>query len=213
MAVKYTGVSMNAGSNEVAVEGITICPRGLQADVAMRTEYAFTLPRGFVDAAGTVHREGAMRLATARDEIEPLRDAQARQNEAYLAVLLLARVVTRIGDGRRRSRPSVVEGLYAADFDHLQRLYERINTDGEAVGAVTCPHCAAAVRGRPHGDRGRAPGGMTRPSAAEVFAETARSSTVTASNWPKKSRSQRAKSSCAANCAVISATLCPAICH
>ena len=83
----------------------------------MRTEYAFTLPRGLADAAGTVHREGTMRLATARDEIEPLRDARARQNEAYLAVLLLARVVTRIGV---------------------------INTDGEAVGAVTCPHCAAA---------------------------------------------------------------------
>jgi hypothetical protein len=107
----------------------------------MQTEYAFTLPRGYVDAAGTVHREGTMRLATARDEIEPLRDVQARQNEAYLAVLLLARVVTRIGD-LTEITPDVVEGLFAADFDHLQRLYERINTDGEAVGAVTCPHCA-----------------------------------------------------------------------
>jgi selenocysteine lyase/cysteine desulfurase len=107
----------------------------------MQTEYAFTLPRGYVDAAGTVHREGTMRLATARDEIEPLRDVQARQNEAYLAVLLLARVVTRIGD-LQAITPDVVEGLFAADFDHLQRLYERINTDGEAVGAVTCPHCA-----------------------------------------------------------------------
>ena len=109
----------------------------------MRTEYAFTLPRGFVDAAGTVHREGTMRLATARDEIEPLRDVQARQNEAYLAVLLLARVITRIGDVVDVT-PELVEGLYAADFDHLQRLYERLNTDGEAVGAVTCPHCAQA---------------------------------------------------------------------
>jgi selenocysteine lyase/cysteine desulfurase len=107
----------------------------------MQTEYAFTLPRGYVDAAGTVHREGTMRLATARDEIEPLRDVQARQNEAYLAVLLLARVVTRIGD-LTEITPDMVEGLFAADFDHLQRLYERINTDGEAVGAVTCPHCA-----------------------------------------------------------------------
>ena len=82
-----------------------------------------------------------MRLATARDEIEPLRDVQARQNEAYLAVLLLARVVTRIGDVTEIT-PDVVEGLFAADFDHLQRLYERINTDGEAVGAVTCPPCS-----------------------------------------------------------------------
>src|SRR5918997_6398101 len=107
----------------------------------MQTEYAFTLPRGYVDAAGTVHQEGTMRLATARDEIEPLRDSQVRQNEAYLAVLLLARVVTRIGD-LTEITPDVVEGLYAADFDHLQRLYERINTDREAVGAVTYPHCS-----------------------------------------------------------------------
>jgi selenocysteine lyase/cysteine desulfurase len=88
----------------------------------MQTEFAFTLPRGFRDDAGTVHREGIMRLATARDEIEPMRDAEVRANEAYLTVLL-------------------VEELYAADFDHLQRLYERINTDGELVGVVACPDC------------------------------------------------------------------------
>lgn len=109
----------------------------------MKTEYAFTLPKGYVDASGEVHREGTMRLATARDEIEPLRDVEARQNEAYLTVLLLARVVTKLGDVTEVS-PEVVEGLYAADFDHLQRLYERINTDGEAVGSVTCPNCSQA---------------------------------------------------------------------
>ena len=107
----------------------------------MKSEYAFTLPRGFVDAEGKVHRDGTMRLATARDEIEPLRDVQARQNEAYLAVLLLARVVTRIGDVTEIT-PDVVEGLFAADFDHLQRLYERINSNGESVGVVCCPECA-----------------------------------------------------------------------
>ena len=74
----------------------------------MRTEFTFTLPRGYVDGQGTVHREGTMRLATARDEIEPLRDAAVRQNEAYLAVLLLARVVTRIGEVTeiKRSMPN-----------------------------------------------------------------------------------------------------------
>src|SRR5215216_2556807 len=107
----------------------------------MQTEVSFTLPKGYADQAGTVHRDGTMRLATARDEIEPLRDPEVRQNEAYLTVLLLSRVVTRIGDVREVS-PEVIEGLYAADFDHLQRLYERLNTDGEAVGSVTCPHCA-----------------------------------------------------------------------
>jgi hypothetical protein len=107
----------------------------------MQTEIAFTLPKGYVDAAGNVHREGTMRLATARDEIEPLREVEVRQNQAYLAVLLLARTITRIGDFREIT-PELVEGLYAADFDHLQRLYERINSDGEAVGVVSCPACA-----------------------------------------------------------------------
>lgn len=81
-----------------------------------------------------------MRLATARDEIEPLRDPAVRHNEAYLAVLLLARVVTRIGDVTEVT-PQIVEGLYAADFDHLQQLYERLNTNADAVGIIACPHC------------------------------------------------------------------------
>ena len=107
----------------------------------MKSEYAFTLPRGFVDAEGKVHRDGTMRLATARDEIEPLRQVEVRQNEAYLSVLLLARTITRIGD-HTEITPEVIEALYAADFDHLQRLYERVNTDGESVGVVHCPECA-----------------------------------------------------------------------
>jgi len=107
----------------------------------MQTEIAFTLPRGLVDERGEVHREGTMRLATARDEIEPLREVDVRQNHAYLTVLLLARTVTRIGEITNVT-PALVEGLYAADFDHLQRLYERVNSDGEAVGVVSCPACA-----------------------------------------------------------------------
>jgi hypothetical protein len=109
----------------------------------MRTEVSFTLPKGYVDTEGTLHREGTMRLATARDEIEPLREAQVRENEAYLTVLLLSRVVTRIGDVTDVT-PAMIEELFAADFDHLQRLYERLNTDGEAVGSVTCPSCSHA---------------------------------------------------------------------
>jgi hypothetical protein len=107
----------------------------------MQTEIAFTLPRGYPDARGTVHRDGAMRLATARDEIEPLGELDVRQNQAYLAVLLLARTVTRIGDITDIT-PALIETMYAADFDHLQRLYERINSNGEAVGVVSCPACS-----------------------------------------------------------------------
>ncbi len=106
----------------------------------LTTEIAFTLPRGYVDAGGAVHRDGVMRLATARDEIEPMRDRQVRENEAYLSVLLLARTVTRVGTITDVT-PDLIETLFAADFDHLQRIYERVNTDGETVGAVTCPHC------------------------------------------------------------------------
>ncbi|HEU5213325.1 MAG TPA: hypothetical protein VFU10_11190 [Gaiellaceae bacterium] len=107
----------------------------------MQTEIAFTLPRGYVDERGVLHREGTMRLATARDEIEPLRDVQVRQNEAYLSVLLLARTVTRLGE-ITAIEPRLLENLYAVDFDHLQRLYERINSDGDAVGVLSCPACS-----------------------------------------------------------------------
>jgi hypothetical protein len=106
----------------------------------MQTEIEFTLPRGYVDANGDAHTSGTMRLATARDEIEPLRDVEVRQNQAYVTILLLARTITRLGTITDVT-PTLVEGLYAADFDHLQRLYERINSDGESVGVVSCPQC------------------------------------------------------------------------
>jgi hypothetical protein len=111
----------------------------------MRTEVPFTLPQGYADAAGNVHREGVMRLATARDEIEPLRDAAVRTNGAYLSVLLLARTVMRLGDLPPESlTPELIQDLYAVDFDHLQRLYERVNSSEEVVGTVTCPTCSSA---------------------------------------------------------------------
>jgi hypothetical protein len=107
----------------------------------MQTEIEFTLPRGYLDAQGTVHRAGVMRLATARDEIEPLRSPEVKDNQAYLSILLLARAVTRIGDITDVT-PELIESLFAADFDHLQRLYERVNSDGDAIGVVTCPSCS-----------------------------------------------------------------------
>ena len=111
----------------------------------MRTEVPFTLPQGYADAAGRIHREGVMRLATARDEIEPLRDASVRTNGAFLSVLLLARTVTRLGDlPAEYLTPDLIQDLYAIDFDHLQRLYERVNSSEEVVGTVTCPTCASA---------------------------------------------------------------------
>jgi len=106
----------------------------------LRTEFPFTLPRGYVDAAGTVHRDGVMRLATARDELIPLRDDRVRENPAYLTVVLLARVVTRLG-GLDDVHAGIVENLFASDLAFLQDLYGRVNAEGHARAAVTCPAC------------------------------------------------------------------------
>jgi len=105
-----------------------------------QTEYEFTLPRGYVDAQGNLHQRGIMRLATARDEIEPLADPRAQANESYLAILLLARVVTRLGE-ITPVNPAVIEALYAADFAYLQDVYLRINDDASRWIATECPNC------------------------------------------------------------------------
>ena len=105
-----------------------------------RTEFAFELPRGYMDDTGTAHRRGVMRLATARDEILPLRDPRVRDNEAYLTVLLLSRVVTELGEVPSIS-PGVIEGLFASDLAFLQDLYRRVNQQGHTRAAVACPAC------------------------------------------------------------------------
>jgi hypothetical protein len=92
-----------------------------------QTEVEFTLPRGYLDQTGVLHSRGVMRLATAADEILPLRDPRVQQNEAYLAIIVLARVITRLGD-LASVDTRVIEGLFASDLDYLQRLYERINS-------------------------------------------------------------------------------------
>jgi hypothetical protein len=106
----------------------------------LRTEFSFGLPRGYVDENGTVHREGTMRLATARDEILPQRDPRVRDNEAYLTVILLSRVVTRLGTVSQVT-PATIEGLFASDLAFLQDLYRRINSEGHTQLGVTCPAC------------------------------------------------------------------------
>ncbi|MBP1705318.1 MAG: secreted protein [Chloroflexi bacterium] len=107
----------------------------------LRTEFPFVLPRGYVDDHGEVHREGVMRLATARDEILPQRDPRVRDNEAYLTVLLLSRVITRLG-GLGQVHPGVIEGMFASDLAFLQDLYRRVNQEGTSQAAVTCPACS-----------------------------------------------------------------------
>jgi hypothetical protein len=106
----------------------------------LQTEFRFTLPRGYVDESGTVHCEGRMRLATARDELVPLRDDRVRENPAYLTVVLLGRVITQLGS-LPRVDASVVEDMFASDLAFLQDFYRRINAEGHTLAAVTCPQC------------------------------------------------------------------------
>ena len=106
----------------------------------LKTEFAFVLPRGYVDRSGEVHRHGVMRLATARDELVPLHDDRVRENPAYLTVVLLARVITQLGT-LSDVHAGVVEGMFATDLAFLQDLYRRVNTEGHTRTRVVCPAC------------------------------------------------------------------------
>ena len=106
-----------------------------------QTESEFTLPLGFLDSDGTLHREGVMRLATAADEILPLKDLRVQQNPAYLIVILLSRVVTRLG-GIEQVTPRAIESLYSADLAHLQSLYNDLNRLEQDQPPVNCPKCS-----------------------------------------------------------------------
>lgn len=108
----------------------------------LQTEHEFTLPMGYLDKDGTLHRDGVMRLATAADEILPMRDPRVQKNAAYLAVILLSRVVARIGPIQPVT-PNVIEGLFAADLAYLQALYNEVNRVDER-STVVCPQCEHA---------------------------------------------------------------------
>ncbi len=129
--VRENGHAAEAGSD------LAVRPAPLQ------TEFDFDLPRGYVDGDGVVHRSGTMRLATARDELLPLYDARVKENAAFTTVVLLARVVTRLGSVTRIDS-AVIENMFASDVAFLQDLYRRINAEGHTRAAVTCPSCAHA---------------------------------------------------------------------
>lgn len=108
--------------------------------MSLTTEFPFTLPHGYADAQGTLHRDGVMRLATANDEIAPMKDPRVQSNPGYLAIILLSRVVTQLGE-LPQVNPRVIEELFSADFAHLEALYRRINGNGHNRVRVTCPGC------------------------------------------------------------------------
>ncbi len=106
----------------------------------LQTEFEFLLPRGYVDPEGNLHRKGIMRLATARDEIEPLNDPRVKTNELYLGLLMLARVVTKLGTLPAVSS-EIIEDLFASDYSYLQDMYLRVNDSGNII-ETQCPKCA-----------------------------------------------------------------------
>jgi hypothetical protein len=112
--------------------------------MSLQTQYEFTLPRGYVDSEGTVHRQGIMRLATAMDEIAPLRDVRVTANQAYLTIILLSRVIVKLGS-LSMVNTAVVESLFAADLAYLQAFYRQINEEGTTVIKRRCPGCGQEV--------------------------------------------------------------------
>ncbi|MEO8703109.1 MAG: phage tail assembly protein [Kofleriaceae bacterium] len=110
--------------------------------MAFKTEFPFRLPRGYVDESGTVHKDGVMRLATARDEILPLQDYRVQSNRAYLVIVLLSRVITKLGE-HAHITVDMIENLFSTDLAYLQEFYRKINEEGGAPKHhLTCPKCA-----------------------------------------------------------------------
>jgi hypothetical protein len=110
-------------------------------EVPLRTQFDFVLPRGYVDDDGVVHREGTIRLATARDELLPLYDGRVRERPEWLTVVLLSRVITRLGTIDNVT-DWMIEHLFASDLAFLQDLYRRVNQEGHTRALVTCPGCS-----------------------------------------------------------------------
>jgi hypothetical protein len=128
------------GSAAPAATGARPPAGGGESSSGVLTEYPFVLPRGYVDEHGKQHRDGVMRLATARDEINTQSDPRVRQNPAYLTVLLLARTLTKLGAVAPVDE-FVIENLFASDLAFLRDLYRRINQEGHTEADVTCPGC------------------------------------------------------------------------
>jgi hypothetical protein len=106
----------------------------------LQTEFEFTLPKGYIDKDGNLHRQGIMRLANAKDEIAPLQDPRVQRNKAYLVIILLSRVITRLGH-LKEINPALMENLFSADLAYLQDFYRRINANGHSQVQIMCPEC------------------------------------------------------------------------
>ena len=105
-----------------------------------KTEFEFVLPKGFIDKEGNLHKKGVMRLATAKDEIAPLQDYRVKSNEAYMIIILLSRVIIKLGN-LKHIDTNTIEKLYSVDLDYLQRFYQKINSEESNIIKLRCPHC------------------------------------------------------------------------
>ena len=108
--------------------------------MALQTEFQFVLPKGYVDSEGNLHRDGVMRLATAKDEIAPLQDFRVQANRAYLVIILLSRVITKLGS-LKAITPNIIEDLFSSDLAYLQEFYRKVNEEGTTAMNVACPAC------------------------------------------------------------------------
>lgn len=166
-----------------------------RARAGLLTEYPFVLPRGYIDEEGVLHREGVMRLATARDEITTQTDPRVHRNPAYLTVLLLARTVIRLGTARAVDE-LLIENLFASDLAFLQDLYRRINQEGHTEAEVSCPECGHEFTVDVAGDAGgealctRSSSSGQRPYTSPI---TCTGHSGTSSTWsiPRGPRSSR----------------------
>ena len=112
--------------------------------MSVQTEFEFELPVGYVDKEGNLHKRGTMRMATAMDEITPMNDMRVQSNEAYLVIVLLARVITSLGS-LQSINTGVIENLFAADLAYLQTFYQQINENGKTKFDTVCPHCGKTI--------------------------------------------------------------------
>jgi hypothetical protein len=115
--------------------------------MTLQTEYEFDLPKGYADESGILHRNGIMRLATAADEILPMKDPRVQENPAFLTIILLSRVITRLGT-LPQVNPRIIEGLFATDLNYLQVFYDQINPKVNSNIKVTCPKCGCQFESR-----------------------------------------------------------------
>lgn len=112
--------------------------------MVIQTEYEFVLPKGYVDKEGNLHKNGVLRLANAADEILPLKDPRVQNNPAYLIIILLSRVIIKLGT-IEDINPRIIEGLFVEDLKYLQEFYRRINGGEPLTLTAKCPHCSGQV--------------------------------------------------------------------